>query len=206
MVPPPPQQGPSELSPPHPAGLDFRKWEALPFLGAVSPELLPLPTRMSQVRKRKDSRPFPPRSKLKMRLACGQGPSPPTIFQRRMRRSAPPVARRLLLGPKRTALTSERWASCGEKGRSVPLVLATHTSLLTLTALCHASGLCSNTEFQTQPHQGSSPLTGPLQQPPAMFPILHYLASWSPGLLSLPHYKMPKGSHHKLWEENSCSQ
>lgn len=63
----------------------------------------------------------------------GQGPSPPTTFQRWMRRSAPPVARRLLLGPKRTALTSERWASCGEKRRLVPLVLAMQASLYMLT-------------------------------------------------------------------------
>lgn len=87
---------------------------------------------------------------------AGEGPSPPTTFQRWMRESAPPVARRLLLGPKQTALTSERWASWGEKERLVALVLHArlfaHAHRLSLTSTCA--------------HQALPPPRGPLQQPP----------------------------------------
>lgn len=90
-------------------------------------------------------------------------PSPPTTLQRRMRRSAPPVARRLLLGPKQTALTSERWASYGKKGgwglwSSPHAPLCAHSQ-----ALSHA------------PHTHQVPSA--LQQPPAPLPIAPCLAS-----------------------------
>lgn len=132
----------------------------------------------------------------------GEGPSPPTTFQRRMRRSVPAVARRLLLGPKQTALTSERWASCGEKGRLVPLILVTEASVHT-----HRLSLSCPGAHNRVP----SPLPRPPQQPPPTIP--HTPLTGYPGLpascLSLssprPQFKKLRGSHHKLWQENSSS-
>lgn len=158
---------------------------------------------MSHVKKHKEIRDFcPPRNKLRVGSrgkALGwptvEGPSPPTTFQRWMRRSAPPVARRLLLGPKQTALTSDKWASCGKRGGWWP------RSLLYM-PFCACSQALSRVPVHVSSHHLCLDPCGSL---PSMLPHIPLPASWfatSSSFQSITPHKMLRGSCHKLWKEN----